>query len=163
MISLFSSISNGVRELFYLPELDEQTRQYGRVIASVMPGMKDAAKLLNEPSQHEKILSLRNAISAIPRQIVVVLDDLDRMQAAELEVLLKVLKGGPELPNVTFLCALDKMETSLILKSTRPKQNTLTFLEKFFTVEISIPNVDRTQLWLYFLREFESLLSRELQ
>jgi hypothetical protein len=160
VISFLNSVAAGVQQHFYVPGLDRQARQYGRAIASVIPKLQDAAKLFEDPSQQQQIAQLKSAISSVPRQIIVVLDDLDRLQAEELEVVLKILKAGPELPNMTFLCALDQSETALILKTTRQYQDTYSFLEKFFTVEIMLPAVDTSRLWQYFWTELNIIIGR---
>jgi hypothetical protein len=54
------------------------------------------------------------------------------MQKEELLVLLKILRGAPTLPNVTFVCAFSEEEVEKIAgKSTE-------YLEKFFPVSVNL-------------------------
>ena len=89
-----------------------------------------------------------------------VLDDLDRMQPKELEVVFKILRGSEELSSVTFICSFDESELASILRSTRRYQNTTKFIKKFFQITVTIPKIDASKLKEFFQTEMSRIRSR---
>lgn len=156
--ALLRSVVSAIEEEYFIPGLGENARLYAKTIASALPSGKDLAALFEDPPQAQKLDLLTRQISSLPRRIVIVLDDLDRMQAQELETVLKMLKGAPELKTVTFLCALDKVEVAKILRSLRRYQSTERYLEKFFTLEIPLPPIDRAELRKTFVDRVTTLI-----
>jgi predicted KAP-like P-loop ATPase len=77
-----------------------------------VPLLSEYLKLLPPSTQKEDIDNLRPALTRLPKRIVVLLDEIDRMEKEELIVLLKVVRGISTLANLTFVCAGD-IETIL--------------------------------------------------
>jgi hypothetical protein len=121
---------------------------------SAIPKAEHLKDLVAETSQEQRIDALANRIAKTRRRVLVILDDLDRMEARELETVFKLLRGSDTLSNITFLCAFAPSELALILKATRPSQDTSTFIEKFFPMQVALPKVDPLEL--------RELLSRKL-
>ncbi len=128
---------------------------------SVVPWTERLKDLVAEPSQEGRIVALVDRIASVHRRVLIVLDDLDRMEAKELETVLKFLRGSDKLSNITFLCAFHKAEVALILRTTRPHQDTGTFVEKFFPLEIGLPAIDPAQLRDLFSQRMARILERD--
>jgi hypothetical protein len=80
---------------------------------------------------------------------------MDRMHKKELEVLFKVLRGVPDFPQFTYVCAFDRGALSQILRrddSEESRRETERFLEKFFPEEIPLPKIEASRLALEFER-----------
>src|SRR5206468_1189744 len=112
---------------YAMPGLTQGIKLYARALMGVVPKAKALEEFVKEPSQHERTHSLAQQVARMPRRIVVILDDLDRMQARELETVFKILRGSENLSSVTFICSFDHKELSSILRSTRRFQNTRKF------------------------------------
>ncbi len=84
----------------------------------------------------------------VPSPILVLLDEVDRMQKEELLVLLKILRGVASIPNVTFVCAFSEEE----IKRELAKDGGLSYdyLEKFFPVTINLSAPDPDMLGMLF-------------
>jgi len=80
------------------------------------------------------------------------------MEADELETVLKLLRGSDKLSNVTYLCAFERSEVAKILQKTRPQQDTLKFIEKFFPVVFPLPEIDVAQLQAFFSQGIARIL-----
>lgn len=93
-------------------------------------------ELVPVQSQREEIQELRNTISRVPKRVVVLLDEIDRMQRDELIVLLKILRGANTIPNVTFVCAFSEAEVKKQLE--RDGSLAHDYLEKFFPVSVTL-------------------------
>ena len=160
VLSLLNSIVAEIERKFVVPGLRGDASRYARTLLSVVSRTERLKDLIAEPSQEGRIDALVNRIAKVRRRLLVVLDDLDRTEAKELETVLKFLRGSDKLSNITFLCAFDKNELALILKETRPHQDTKTFIEKFFPVEFELPQVEPTQLQDLFFKGIARILER---
>jgi hypothetical protein len=150
VLSLLNSIVAGINSKLLVPGLSADAARYARTLLSVVPWTERLKDLVGEPSQEQRIDALVNRVARVRRRVLVVLDDLDRMGARELETVLKILRGSEKLSNVTFLCAFDKVEVGKILRTGRRHQNTAIFIEKFFPLEFRLPEIDSAQLRSFF-------------
>jgi hypothetical protein len=161
--SLLTSIVAEIRKEYAISGLKQGIRLYARALLGIVPKGKVLEEFVKEPAQHERTHSLAQQIAKMPRRIVVILDDLDRMQAKELETVFKILRGSENLSSVTFICSFDHKELSSILRSTRRFQNTSKFIEKFFQVTIGLPRVDSSQIKDIFAEQISNAVSKFLE
>jgi hypothetical protein len=154
VLSLLESVISEIRTELVIPGIDRDAARYARTLIGAVPRLDRLKEMFAERSQDERIAALANHISKTQRRVLVVLDDLDRMQSNELETIFKVLRGTDRLSNVTFICAFDPAELRGILKASRPNQDPAKFLEKFFPAEVHIPKVDPS--------EFKVLVSKRI-
>jgi hypothetical protein len=160
VLSLLTSIVAAIKHKLFVPGLSGDAARYARTLLSAVPWTERLKDFIGEPSQEGRIDALVERIARVRRRVLVVLDDLDRMEAEELETVLKVLRGSDKLSTITFLCAFDKGEVSLILKGIRPNQETNVFIEKFFPVEFRLPEIDSDQLRRFFAQRVNRILER---
>ncbi len=160
VLSLLNSIVVEMKEVLVVPGLGRDAARYGRTLLSAIPKAEWLKELVADPSQQQRIEALADHISRTERRVLVVLDDVDRMEAKELETVFKLLKGSDRLSNITFLCAFSKKELASILEATRPSQDTLTFIEKFFPVECALPKIEASQLWVVFSQGITNAVGR---
>jgi len=158
--SLLNSTVAEVKSRYLVPGLSADAARYARVLLSTVPRTERLKEIFSELSQEERIDSLVNRIATFRRWVLIVLDDLDRMQAEELETILKILRGSDKLSNTTFLCAFSKDEVAQILKKTRPIQDTDAFIEKFFPVILPLPEIDSDELQEFFRSGITRVLQR---
>jgi hypothetical protein len=129
-------------------------------LLKIIPKLDSLKGILSEQSQEDRIHGLTRRIAATGRRILVVLDDLDRMDATELETVFKLLRGSEVFGQFTFLCSFDRTELVSILQATRPKQDVDTFTEKFFQVPMPLPPIDSTQSQGAFSSKLKDTLRR---
>jgi predicted KAP-like P-loop ATPase len=153
VLSLLNSIVVELKGRFVVPGLGRDASRYARTLLSAIPKAEWLKDFIESPSQGQRIDAMAGHIARTRRRILVVLDDLDRMEARELETVFKLLRGSDRLSNITFLCAYSPSELAQILKATRPSQNTSIFIEKFFPVRYSLPPVDPSLLRDFFRAE----------
>jgi hypothetical protein len=160
VLSLLNSIVAEIKARYQVPGLSRDAARYARILLSVVPRGERMKDLVTEPSQEERIAALADRISRTRRRVLVVLDDLDRMEARELETVFKLLRGSARFSNFTFLCAFGVTEIAEILRSTRPSQDTAKFVEKFFQLQVPLPKVDPAQLRDFFSERISAVLNR---
>jgi hypothetical protein len=154
VLSLLNSVVAEIKHSFVVPGLGRDAARFARMLLSAIPRTEKLKEFVAEPSQEDRIDGLADQIAKIPRRVLVVLDDIDRMEAKEVETVFKILRGSVRLSNITFLCSFDRAEVALILKATRPQQDTDRFIEKFFPIQFPLPEVDPS--------EFRDLLSQKI-
>ena len=160
VLSLLNSIVSEISKSYFVPGLKRDAMEYARTLLKIIPKLDSLKGVLSETPQEDRILGLARRISATGRRILVVLDDLDRMDATEVGTVFKMLRGSKAFGQFTFLCSFDRTELIRILEATRPKQDVGTFIEKFFQVPMPLPPIDSAQLQEVFSSKLKQVLSR---
>lgn len=89
---------------------------------------------------------IENILAKLNRQIVVFVDDLDRLNKSEILETIRILRNVANFKNIVFVCGLDKQ---YLIKKGELENN---YLDKIFNVEINLPQVSETGLFI-FLKE----------
>ena len=73
------------------------------------------------------------------QKFIIVIDDIDRLEASEILEIFKIIRGSADFPNLKFVCAFDK---SYILSSLSNLSIAINdkYLEKFFQLEYWLPS-----------------------
>jgi Cdc6-like AAA superfamily ATPase len=101
-VDLFRDIANECRKKFYIPQLRKRAIAYARTISGSVSYLAGLREILPAQSQQQEIEELRDTLARVPVPIVVLLDEIDRMQRDEIVVLLKILRGAA----LAVLCAV---------------------------------------------------------
>lgn len=133
---LFRDIATECEKHFLVPHLRSRTRAFARVAGGSVGFLAGLKELFPAHSQKEDIQELHGALRRVPKPVLVLLDEIDRMQKDELTVLLKILRGAASIPNVTFVCAFSEEELIKQLEKDRPLS--YGYLEKFFPVSVRL-------------------------
>lgn len=138
---LLGDIANECNKQYLVPGLRKSARRLAIALGKNVPLLRNYFESLPEPTQRDDIEALYAALERLPKRVVVLLDELDRMEKEELISLLKVIRGVSHLPNLSFVCAGD-FET--IVKTVRGDftVENRAYFEKFFFDVVQIPEVD---------------------
>lgn len=131
---LFRDIATECRKYVLVPQLRKHAAAYARTLSGSFSYLGGLREIVPPQSQREEIDDLRAAMERIPLPVVVLLDDIDRMQREELLVLLKILRGAGSIPNLTFICSFSPKE----IKKELAKDLSDDYLDKFFPVTINV-------------------------
>ena len=82
--------------------------------------------------------SIKEMLQVINDPLVVLVDDVDRLQAEELLALLKLLRNAADFPNIVYIVAADKEAMSQMLEMKGIKDAD-EYLKKFFNFELLFP------------------------
>jgi KAP family P-loop domain len=137
---LLSDIANECNKQYVVPGLRQSTRRLATALGQKVPLLGEYLKLIPATTQKEQINNLKSALLRLPKRVVVLLDEIDRMEKEEIMTLLKVIRGIATLPNLSFVCGVD-LESMI---KTTAKDNE--YFEKFFPVFISVPLPDPAAL-----------------
>jgi hypothetical protein len=114
--SLFATISEQIKSRYLIFGLSNKLRKFARLLAGSIPRFGDNLRqLLEPPSQMEQLDSLKKLLGELTARVVVLVDEMDRLDRAELFVLLKAIRGVVDLPNITYVCAFDKKAVARLI------------------------------------------------
>lgn len=108
------------------------------------------SSLANTPSLGGLRRAAESALTALDQPIVVIVDDIDRLQGDELLTLFKVIRLVGRLPNIHYLIAFDDETVTDVLTgqsiTSGKAQRALTFLEKIVQIRVDIPPLHATEI-----------------
>jgi hypothetical protein len=144
--TLLNSVLGKLETRFFVPKIKRNLVKFTRTLFAVVPGVPASIKdLFEKPSQSEQIAELRRNLSRLPVRVAVLLDDMDRMHKNELDALFKLIRGVPEFPQFTYVCAFHLHALSQTLQSgpsEESREEAQHFLEKFFPDQIPLPKIE---------------------
>lgn len=132
-------------------------------------GLFNSTRFKSNQSSYQLYQEINQVLEKIDQKFIVFIDDLDRLSASETLQVLKLIRNTANFRNFIFIVALDK---DYVLRTLISKDEILdhTYLDKFFQLEIYLPQVDTDMLKEYFLEIIKSsnnlrgkLLTTEVQ
>jgi hypothetical protein len=162
----------------YNTELEKEIKKYTTFIKSISykqgAGTYKIGDLFQGFLPEDSNLSsskkeLTEMLKKSDRQIVVFIDDLDRLEKDEIIMVFKLVRLVCDFPNVVYVLALDEEVVSLALghlfDSEDDKLSATArgrkYLEKFIQVPIYLPKAEDKKLLAYLLNGVEKLLIEE--
>ena len=67
------------------------------------------------PSLYKQRLELEKALRKLERPIVIVVDDIDRLQEAEIRDIVRLVRLVGDFPNLVYLLAFDRVRVAKVL------------------------------------------------
>ncbi|MBI2311415.1 MAG: hypothetical protein HYU77_02810 [Betaproteobacteria bacterium] len=113
--------------------------------AEKLVALFDAQSAAHEKGVVELKGGLTEALQKLDKSILVILDDVDRLSAAEIRILFQLIKANADFPNLVYLVLFQRniVEKALEDLSPGPGQD---FLEKIVQVGLDIPRIERSRL-----------------
>jgi len=114
-------------------------------------GLATLAEIINpDRSVTEEHAGLTDALSKQERRILVIIDDLDRLDAVQILETLKLIKSAGQLPNVMYLLVYDRAIVDRALEHLAPSEAPQ-YLEKIVQASFTMPSALAEDLreWLY--------------
>ncbi len=140
--SLFATAMGEIQKRYFLPPWRSKFKNYGRAVLGVLPkSWGFLSDFLSANSQYTQINEMTDLFRCLPIRVVFLLDEIDRMHEEELRVLLKILRGAPELTNVCYICAFSKEALARVVSPSDPEFGSR-YLDKFFPVQLQLPRID---------------------
>lgn len=139
-----SSLSRPISD--YARYLSSATFSLGSGIVS-----KLALSIPDENLQSKKE-HLSDRLRKLNSPVVVLIDDLDRLEMDEVFEVLRLIRNTADLSNVAYIVAFDKDYVTRVLQE-KKIENAAAYLEKIFPVEIHQPKVDEDMLYKVLYEE----------
>lgn len=103
---------------------------------------------------------LKEALTALKRNVVVMVDDIDRLAADEIKLLFQLIKGNSDFPNLIFFLMFQRDIIERALGRTIRTGTGKDYLEKIVQVPLSLPEIQRPLLEGFMKSKLRELLAR---
>ena len=146
----YSKLSNPIKK--YAKYINSLTFAYQNILGINIPF------LIKEKSLFEIKQELSIKFSSLPRPVIVIIDDIDRLERDEVFEVLRLIRNTADLKNTNYLVAYDKEYVTCVLEEKNIKDASL-YLEKIFQVEVHLPKVEEHLIWhalYYVIKEHET-------
>jgi hypothetical protein len=100
--------------------------------------------------------NLTESLMSANGKLIFLIDNLDRLDAQELVLILKLIRLCSDLPNTIYVLAFDKVHVENILKE--KKDIDAEYLDKIIQVDANLPSIDKAQLERIFLEGLDNTL-----
>lgn len=133
-----------------------------------VPGLTLTADLLDEATKAIQVLassepvqklkdSLVKELSTLPYRIVVVIDDLDRLEPSELGEVLRLVRAVADFPNITYVLSYDPDVLAIGLSKALGGVDGKSFLEKIVQASFRVPQPEVFDLRTWLLDDCAKL------
>lgn len=158
----FTCLSNEMKP--YSGKLSNLITEYSSKITdlyenkNVLGFIEEHVTNFKNSSANELYSLINEMLSDVNKKIIVFVDDLDRLNKDEILQVFKLIRNTADFRNTFFVVAMDK---EYVLKSLKNSKKIFhsSFIDKFFQLEIYLPEIDKNKLKDLFINE---LLSSKL-
>lgn len=136
----------------------------GEAAAGVLQALLEGASAIGDVAEPDKPLpeqkaELEEALKGLPRRIVIVVDDAERLEPNETLEMLRLVKAVGGLPNVVYLVAFDRAAlVRNIDRALGTKGVGSDYLEKIIQATVSVPEPEDRVLRAWFIEELVQLV-----
>lgn len=141
-----------IQRQVYAPEFRPAASRYSRMVKGIsLFGLRLSIEPLSETID-ELMEDIDSVLKSIRRRVIVVIDDLDRLDAKTVNNVLFAIRRTFKLSQATYILCYD---TENLVKEKDDGNNAREFLEKFITVKLSL-FVDSSMLQNFLLNNWEN-------
>lgn len=151
---LIRDLSAAIQRKVYAPEFRPAASRYSRLIKGKADVSFLGFKLSLEPSQEtvdELLADIDEVLRRIGRRVIIVIDDLDRLDAKTTNNVLFATRRTFKLSQATYVLCYD---TEILAGSKEEGSRAREFLEKFVTVKLSL-FIDSSSIRDFLRRDWE--------
>ncbi|MEJ2442662.1 MAG: P-loop NTPase fold protein, partial [Exilibacterium sp.] len=110
---------------------------------------KAVKKLAEKEPLSQQKQKIENLLKNSKRKILVIIDDIDRLEAKEIMAIFRMVKSVADFPNVVYLLSFDKNLISNIVKDIQNADGK-DYLEKIVQYNIDLPYPDPASILTLF-------------
>lgn len=148
--------------LKWIPGAEPWTSIVRGVVEATGKGVAKVSDLhkLNVSKQRD---ALKRSLLGLGRNIIIFIDDIDRLPPAEVFQIVRAIQAVSDLPRCSFVIALDPLYTEKALQVAADFENPGQYLDKIVQLRLSLPQINKTDLASYFENRLLQALSASQQ
>lgn len=166
--NLFNKFVDGlikeIKNNMFAPELESLISKYAKILtnskATISLGPFRFGSPLETESIDKIVDDLKNILEATNQKIIIIIDDLDRLNFSSIKEILFAIKKAFTFPNISYVLCYDTQNIS-ILEQQFDGEKLSEFLEKFVNIKTNI-FINNKLLENYFLSTKEKTLKNNL-
>jgi len=155
------NLINEIKKKVYLPELFSIVLAYSKVLSNSISSFShfgiNFSFFQKKNNLDELFLKLETLINSTNKKIIIIIDDLDRLDFNTIKEVILVIQKGFSLPNMSFILCYDTANINALDENNHETEKISEFLEKYINIKTSI-FIDATVLSNYFVDTYKSLL-----
>jgi hypothetical protein len=129
----------------YSSQIDGELEAYSNQFVEVEDGwisksVKSLFSLVSSNSLKEQFDRVNDTLEKLDKQVVVFIDDLDRLSDSEIQSVLRLIRNTADFRNVKYVVAFDRAYVEKAIKSINGTNHT-SYLEKIFLYPLLLPPV----------------------
>lgn len=134
----------------YSHTLSKELIDYSKLLSALDLSETNFIETLINITQDQKAIQetkeqIINSIRLIKKRIIVFIDDLDRLNADELMLIMKLIRNISDFPYMYFVAAYDKNYIINCLEAKMPSKG-VSFVDKIFPNEVHLPPIHKKSL-----------------
>lgn len=94
----------------------------------------------------DKFEDLKEDIREIDKKVVIIIDDIDRLEKKEISTVIKLIRNFADFPDFNFICAFDRSYVKNAIKNQINDYEYQTYLEKIFLHEVKLINYENEEI-----------------
>jgi hypothetical protein len=144
--------------LKWIPGAEPWTSIAKGIVEKTGQGVKKVSDLhkLNISKQRD---ALKKTLLELGRNIIIFIDDIDRLPPAEVFQIVRAIQAVSDLPRCSFVIALDPFYTEKALQAAASFENPGQYLDKIVQLRLFLPRVNKADLESYFQKRLLEALS----
>lgn len=115
----------------------------------------ESSNLTKTPSLRVLKNELSSKFKALDKPVVILIDDLDRLESKEVFEVLRLIRNTGDINNTIYITTFDKEYVTSVLKVIGCNDPS-TYLEKIFPIELHLPKPEGYQIWEVFKEELKA-------
>lgn len=123
-------------------------------------GAAEKALELTNPPWHRQYEDVSKILASLGSRVLLIADDIDRLDADELLSLLKVVRLLGRFPNVHYLIAYDQATVESLLRSKELASRSTAFMEKIVQYPFEVPPIARVIQRRLLVKTINELIER---
>lgn len=144
--NLFNKFVDGlikeIKNNMFAPELESLISKYAKILtnskATISLGPFRFGSPIEEESIDKIIDRLKDTLKTIDYKIIIIIDDLDRLNFSSIKEILFVIKKAFTFPNISYVLCYDTENISSLEQKMIKEEKVSEFLEKFINIKTNL-------------------------
>ncbi len=122
--------------------------------------------IFNKNDEYETLDDIKNSLKELfknQKKILVIIDDIDRLNPNEIKEIFQLVKSLADFPNIIYLMAFDKDYVNFALKDwnvgSKDYSHSEDFIDKIVQIPLSVPKLDSEDLFNVFSSKFDEIIN----
>jgi len=162
LLELFiDGLIHAIQEDSFIPEIRPVISRYSRLLKEVSRFSIFGLQIPNFSVDYVAEDALRDLIAVLSRsnkKVIIVIDDLDRINFSEIKNILFVIRKSFVLPNISYVLCYDTENIGTLEAEAPDTEKVSEFLEKFVNMKVSL-YLDRKDLVNYVSENFDQVVA----
>lgn len=156
-----SKVGKSLEDYSSLIQYTQFIPKVGRFLILAEPFLKSVGKqLAKKKSVETQKRAVINALKSQSRKLLIIIDDIDRLNNAQIRAVFQLVNAVANFPNVVYLLSFDREIVARAL-SEEQKCDGEEYLEKIIQVPFDIPKINRNSVVGMFYEKYTDIIKYE--